>query len=159
MSVCADAEEMPVRLHVIAENNTPQAQEIKLIVKDAVFEKAAEITKDAKNVQEAYAKLFVSIDKIRAAAREAAVKAGFTGEIDALVTREYFPARLYGDLIMKEGLYPALLVKVGKAEGKNWWCVIYPDLCLYGEKTEANDIQFYSKFGYWFKKILLRWSV
>ncbi len=155
----ANAEEIPVRLHVIAENDTKDAQEIKLMVKDAVFEKAAEITKEAKNAQEAYAKLFTSVDSLRLVARDAALKAGFTGEIDAVVTREYFPARLYGDMIVREGEYPTVLVRIGKAEGKNWWCVIYPDLCLYGEKTQTNDIQFYSKFGYWFKKVLFRWSV
>lgn len=155
----AKGEEIPVRLHVIAQSNEPYAQEIKLIVKDAVFETAAEIVKNAESAQEAYAMLFTSVDIIRASARDAAIKAGFTGEIEAIVTREKFPARLYGDMIVKEGEYPALLVKIGKAEGKNWWCVIYPDLCLYGEKTGENDIQFYSKFGYWFKKIMLGWSV
>lgn len=155
----AKGEEIPVRLHVIAENDEPYAQEIKLNVKDAVYQKAAEIAKNAKNAQEAYAMLFTSVDILRVSARDAAMKAGFSGEIQAIVTREEFPARLYGDMIVKEGEYPTVLVKIGKAEGKNWWCVIYPDLCLYGENTGENGIQFYSKFGYWMKKIMLRWSV
>ncbi|MBQ5770846.1 MAG: stage II sporulation protein R [Clostridia bacterium] len=155
----AMGEEKPVRLHVIAENDTLYAQEIKLKVKDAVFTKAAQITKDAENARTAYAKLCASQGELRLTAREAALKAGYTGEIDTEVTHEYFPARLYGDLIVKEGRYPTVLVRIGQAEGKNWWCVIYPDLCLYGQRTDADDIQFYSKFGYWFKKIMLRWSV
>ncbi len=152
-------EEIPVRLHVIAEDDTRKAQEIKLKVKDAVFETAAGIAKEAKNAQEAYAMLIRSVFTLRMTAREAALKAGFDGEIDVLVTRENFPARLYGDMIVKEGEYPTVLVRIGKAEGRNWWCVIYPDLCLYGEKTENNDIQFYSKFAYWFKKIINGWSI
>ncbi len=158
-SPVSKSEEIPVRLHVIAENNTKVAQEIKMKVKDAVFKTATEITKEADNAQEAYAMLFASVGVIRRNARDAAVKAGFEGEIEAVVTRENFPARLYGDMIVKEGEYPTVLVRIGSAEGKNWWCVIYPDLCLYGEKTETNDIQFYSKFAYWFKKIINGWSV
>ena len=103
--------------------------------------------------------LIRSVFTLRMTAREAALKAGFDGEIEVLVTRENFPARLYGDMIVKEGEYPTVLVRIGKAEGRNWWCVIYPDLCLYGEKTENNDIQFYSKFAYWFKKIINGWSI
>ena len=155
----AKCEEIPVRLHVIAQNNEPYAQEIKLKVKDAVYHKAAEITKNAKNAQEAYAMLFTSVDILRISARTAATEAGFPGEIEALVTREKFPARLYGDMIVREGEYPTVLIRIGKAEGKNWWCVIYPDLCLYGENTGNSGIRFYSKFGYWMKKIMLGWSV
>ena len=154
---CANSEEKPVRLHVVAESNEMQAQTLKLKVKDAVLKKALEITKDAQTSQEAYASLFTSIGEIRMCAREAALQYGFTGEINALVTREEFPARLYGDMIVKEGEYPTLLVTIGKAEGKNWWCVIYPDLCLYGEKVDTGGIRFYSKFGYWFNQLMDRW--
>ncbi|MBR3929636.1 MAG: stage II sporulation protein R [Clostridia bacterium] len=155
----AQGEEIPVRLHVIAESDDQNAQEMKMKIKDAVLEKAVDITKDAEDAQEAYARLFTSIGDIRACARETAQKCGFTGEIEALVTQESFPARLYGDLIVKEGEYPTLLIKIGKAEGKNWWCVIYPDLCLYGEKTNTSEIRFYSKFGYWFRFVMDRWSI
>ena len=151
-------EEVPVRLHVVAENNETQAQVLKLKVKDAVLKKALEITKDAQSASEAYTALFTSIGEIRLCARETALKNGFTGEINAVVTREQFPARLYGDMIVKEGEYPTLLVTIGKAEGRNWWCVIYPDLCLYGEKADLGGIRFYSKFGYWFNKLMDRWT-
>jgi len=155
----AQSEEMPVRLHVIAESDEKDAQEIKLQVKDAVLKRTTEITKDAENAREAYARLFVSVSEIRSIARETAAKYGFTGDIEAEVTRGYFPARLYGNLIVREGEYPTVLIKIGKAEGKNWWCVIYPDLCLYGEKADSDEIRFYSKFGYWFKRWMDRWSV
>ena len=154
----AKGEEVPVRLHVVAESNETQAQALKLKVKDAVLKKAMEITKDAESASEAYAALFTSIGEIRLCAREAALENGFSGELNALVTRETFPARLYGDMIVKEGEYPTLLVTIGKAEGKNWWCVIYPDLCLYGEKADAGGIRFYSKFGYWISKLMDRWT-
>lgn len=155
----AKGEEIPVRLHVIADSNDETAQEIKMKVKDKALEKALEITSGAKSAQEAYAKLFPAIGEIRLAARETAAEWGFTGEIEAEVTREYFPCRLYGNLIVKEGEYPTVLVRIGKAEGKNWWCVIYPDLCLYGEKTDSEDIRFYSKIGLWMKRWRDRWSV
>lgn len=155
----AQCEEYPLRLHVIAESNEKEAQEIKLSVKDSVLKKALMITKDAKCARDAYAMLFTSIGEIRACARETAMIFGFTGEIEAVVTREYFPARLYGDILLDEGMYPALLIKIGQAQGRNWWCVIYPDLCLYGEETKTGEIQFYSKFGYWLKRWIGRWSL
>lgn len=96
--------------------------------------------------------LFTSVSSLRMTARDAAAESGFTGDIEVECGIEKFPARLYGDLLLKEGEYPSLIVRIGKAEGKNWWCVIYPDLCLYGEKAEEGGIQFYSKIGYWLKK-------
>ncbi len=78
-------EEIPVRLHVIAEDDTRKAQEIKLKVKDAVFETAAGIAKEAKNAQEAYAMLIRSVFTLRMTAREAALDAGFDGEIEECI--------------------------------------------------------------------------
>lgn len=155
----AKSEALPVRLHVIAQSNEESAQEIKLHVRDEVVKKAREITENAESAQDAYVRLFTSIGEIRSVARKAAEEYGFEGDIEAVVTREHFPARLYGNMILKEGQYPTVLVKIGKAEGKNWWCVIYPDLCLYGERTEGNEIRLYSKFGYWIKRWIGRWSV
>ena len=158
VSFAAISEEMPVRLHVVAESDDAEAQEIKLRVKDAVLQKAIEVTKDSKTASEAYSALITSIGEIRLCAREAALQLGYKGPVYATVTHEVFPARLYGDVILKEGEYPTLLIEIGNAEGRNWWCVIYPDLCLYGEKTDEGGIQFYSKFGFWFKQWMGRWK-
>lgn len=154
----AKCETLPVRLHVVAEDDSAESQEIKLIVKNAVIQKARSIIRSAESESEAYSMLISTLDGIRACARNAAAECGFTGEIEVLAAREEFPARLYGNMLMKEGEYPSLIVKIGEGEGKNWWCVIYPDLCYYGEKTKEDEIRFYSKFGYWIQRFLDRWS-
>lgn len=151
----AFSEDKPIRLHVIAEDDSVTSQDMKMKIRDTMLEETAEITKSAKNAQNAYSALFASVSRLRTCARETAVKNGFTGDIDVIVTKEYFPARLYGDVLLKEGEYPCVRVTIGKAEGKNWWCVLFPDLCLYGERTDDNDIRFYSKFGYVFKRWIL----
>lgn len=150
----AACEEAPVRLHVVSQNDTEDAQRIKLYVKDKVLLKARGIAENAQNAQEAYLMLFSSVEEIRSCARDAAAECGFTGEIQCDVTREYFPARLYGEMLLKEGEYPCVSVKIAEAKGKNWWCVIFPDLCLYGEKTKDDRIVFYSKLGLWINRWL-----
>ena len=147
----AAAEQLPVRLHVRAEDDSKKAQELKLYVRDKVLSCATRITEKCESEQEAYSALFREISLIRNEARKAANEKGFYGTIKVNVKREYFPARLYSDTLMKEGVYPAVTVEIGKAEGKNWWCVIYPEYCLFGEREEGEEIRFYSGIRTFFK--------
>jgi len=84
---------------------------------------------------------------------EAAEEKGFDGKISVCVKREYFPARLYGNTILKEGVYPSVCVEIGDAEGKNWWCVIYPEYCVFEETDESTEIRFYSGIRSFFRKL------
>ena len=155
VSQYALSEEKPIRLHVIAEDDSKYHQDMKLKIRDSVLLAARDVTTMAESPDEAYARLFTSIALLRSIAREEALKDGFTGEISVEIGREYFPARLYGDLMMKEGEYPCVAVRIGKAEGKNWWCVLFPDLCYLGEYTGTGEIEFYSKWRYVFRKWLI----
>ena len=140
----AAAQNLPVRLHVRAQNDTEEAQALKMKVKDSVLTCALEITNGCETAQEAYAELFKNTGVLRNAARKAAFENGFEGKVSVQVTREYFPARLYGDTVLKEGVYPGVCIEIGEGEGRNWWCVIYPEYCLKGLGNENSQIRFYS---------------
>ena len=149
----AAAEKLPVRLHVRAEDDSDKAQKLKLHVRDGVLSCAAELVENAKDEEKAYAVLFQNTGSLRAAARKAAEEKGFDGKISVCVKREYFPARLYGNTILKEGVYPSVCVEIGEAEGKNWWCVIYPEYCVFEETDESTEIRFYSGIRSFFRKL------
>lgn len=143
--------EPPVRLHVIAESDDERAQALKLLVRDAAAARARALISDADSAAEAYEALVVNLRAVRAAAYGAAKDAGYEGEIHVSMQKETFPARIYGNVLLEEGEYHALRVEIGEARGRNWWCVLYPSLCLYGaEDDDANgEVRFYSSILKW----------
>ncbi len=145
-----------VRLHVVAEDDTPQAQEIKLAVRDACLACAGEYLADCSSSDEAYAALEDHLDDFRAAAARAAEDMGWSGEITAEAGVFAFPDRLYGSLRVPAGEYRALRVTLGAGEGHNWWCVLYPSLCGLDEAEYAapdEPVKFYSSIWRWLRAL------
>lgn len=147
------AQRLPVRLHVRAEDDGVYAQQVKLHVKDRVVEEARRLIQGCAGEEEAYAKLFLHLPLLRKTAHLAACETGFDGGIHVSVGREYFPARLYGSTLLKEGEYPSVCVDIGSGEGKNWWCVIFPTLCGIEEIEPETEIRFYSGIAGFFQRL------
>ena len=122
-----------VRLHVLAVSDTPEEQAVKLRVRDAVLACLAPRLADVRDADEAGAVLASSLNLIRAAAEEAAggraVRVSF-GE-------ERYPSRDYGGFTLPAGRYRSLRVVLGEGQGHNWWCVVFPPLCLAAAEKEA----------------------
>ena len=119
-----------IRLHVIAAGDDDENQRIKLCVRDKVL--AA--WRDALLRNESADDMMAFLNENRQALEDAAVLAareeGFTGEVSAQIGVFPFPDRLYGNVLVPAGEYKALRIVLGKGEGKNWWCVLFPSLCL-----------------------------
>ena len=141
----------PLRLHVIADSNDENAQELKKTVRDAILTETAFMLAQAQKSEEAYEITVREIRALRLCARKAARNEGYTGSIRVKITRESFPARRYGSVLLPEGSYRALKVEIGSGEGHNWWCVLFPSLCLYGEESDGQ-ICFYSSVRTWLKR-------
>ena len=129
-----------VRLHVIAENDSEIAQTRKLKVRDAVLECVREMLGDCENAESAWSILNERLGEIESAARIAAEANGFYGEIRAETGVFPFPDRDYGGVFVPEGDYRAVRIVIGAGEGKNWWCVLYPTLCVPPESAKRSVI-------------------
>ena len=125
----AEIYENTVRLHVLANSDTEHDQSVKLYVRDAVLHEVAALTKNAANVEEAEAAINAHIGDIREKAKAALAEIGEDTTVNVTLTEEYYPTREYGGFRLPAGNYTSLRILLGKAEGKNWWCVLYPELC------------------------------
>ena len=119
-----------IRLHVLANSDSEEDQALKLTVRDAILAESEEILAGATTREEAEAALSRSLPRIERAARKAVRAAGFDAPISVCFDVEQYPTRQYENLAFPAGKYLSLRVKIGEAEGRNWWCVLFPPLCV-----------------------------
>jgi len=119
-----------IRLHVIANSNSPTDQDLKLMVRDAVLREAEQILKDIDHKQEAYQLLRENEERLKNRAQEVVTSEGFAYPVEVNMGQFIFPYREYGAMKLPEGWYDAVRVEIGAAAGDNWWCVLFPPLCL-----------------------------
>lgn len=119
-----------LRLHILADSDSEYDQQLKLMVRDALLERSGEIFGDADNPEDAEAMVRENIPLIIEIAEEVLAGNGCGDEVRAEITDMYFDKRVYGDITMPAGNYTALRVEIGSAQGHNWWCVMYPPLCI-----------------------------
>ena len=130
-----------VRLQVVAESDDAAAQALKLELRDTCLRAAEICLADAPDADAAYARLAAHLDDFQAACETRARELGCDAEVRAEVGTFDFPDRVYGRLFVPAGEYRALRVTIGAGAGHNWWCVLYPSLCLLNEAdaTGAPD--------------------
>ena len=152
----AEMHEDFVRLHVVAASDSEYDQQVKLHVRDACVKYAQETLSGCADADAAYAQLRADRAGFERVAREAAREMGCT-EVQIHVGSFDFPDRVYGDVLVPAGEYRALRVVLGGGEGHNWWCVLYPSLCVLDENVYASgeevEIRFYSSALRWLKSI------
>ena len=137
---CAELPENVVRLHVIANSDTRSDQAVKEKVRDAVLLEAAKWYGDAATMEEASALLCVHLEALQAAANETLRENGAKEKAVVQVTDQYFPTREYDSFTLPAGTYRTLLVTIGEGKGKNWWCVVFPSLCLPAAEDKPQDV-------------------
>lgn len=119
-----------VRLHVLANSDSEEDQAVKLKVRDALLEVTAPLLKDCATREEAAALLRAEEDKLREAAERTLAAEGRADTVSILLDEEEYPQRSYDSVCFPAGTYLSLRVCIGEAEGKNWWCCLFPPLCL-----------------------------
>lgn len=128
-----------MRLHVIANSNTQQDQDVKLKVRDRIIEYLDDLD-GAKNKEEAIDYVSKELKGIEAVAEDELQKNGCSYSVQAMVGRYDFPDKDYAGVTMPAGEYDALRVVLGEGEGDNWWCVVFPPFCFV-ELLDATDPQ------------------
>lgn len=119
-----------IRLHVIANSDSEYDQELKLKVRDGILSTVEELTRDCKTKDEAEKVLTENSGEIKDAAYRVLEENGSDLSVSIEIGKEKYPTRDYGDLRLPSGTYCSVRVKLGDADGKNWWCVLFPPLCL-----------------------------
>ena len=130
----------PLRLHVIANSDSEKDQEVKLMVRDGILEYTANNSGDftSKEAVESYVENHM--EDLTAMTDGILKKEGFNYTSHIEMGRFYFPEKTYGDVTYKAGYYDGVKVVLGAGEGKNWWCVIFPPLCLISVSDTNSDI-------------------
>ncbi len=133
----ATVRESVVRLHVIANSNSPEDQAVKLKVRDALLKTNTEILSEGVNTENAHLYFEASKDNLQKVIRKTLLENGFYYSSQITLENEYYETREYGTLIFPAGEYLSLKVVLGNGEGKNWWCVMFPPLCV----PVADDVE------------------
>lgn len=118
------------RLHVIANSDTQKDQELKLEVKNQVVDFLEETVGETHSAEETKEAVLTHLAQIEEEARDTVEEKGYDYPVQAVVEKTYFPEKTYGDCTFPAGEYEALIIRIGDAKGKNWWCVLYPSLCF-----------------------------
>lgn len=137
---CSRVRDDVLRMHVIANSDSSADQNLKFKVRDAVLECGAELFDGTVTVDEAKAKIEPKTAELEAAARTVIENEGYDYPVSVSVENEYFSTRCYGDLTMPAGRYTAVKVVIGEGAGHNWWCVMFPPLCLPAAQERDGDI-------------------
>lgn len=138
-AVSAQLPQNVLRLHVVANSDSSEDQKIKLKVRDAVLLEAAKWYDGAETMEEANFKVCTNLEAIMSAANRTLEGERVGYEASAQVTDMYFTTRNYENFSLPAGKYRTLKVTLGEGEGENWWCVVFPALCLpAAEKREEN---------------------
>lgn len=127
---CESIPDKVFRLHILANSDSAEDQALKLRVRDRILEESAGLMDGVSTREEAEAAAAQSLPKLQAAAEDEIRQAGYAYPVQAEITRMYFPTRQYESVTLPAGEYDALRITIGEAKGKNWWCVLFPALCL-----------------------------
>lgn len=129
--------ENTVRLHVIANSDSEHDQNVKLIVRDRVLEELRILLSDTEEQADAIAVIEENLEYLRLVCNETLESLGETFSAELYLKDEKYPTRHYENISLPAGVYRSLQIKIGNAEGKNWWCVLFPTLCTSAARTEA----------------------
>ena len=118
------------RLHVIANSDKEEDQNLKYIVRDNLVEYMNNLCKNCSSKEEVIQIANNNIENFKKIAEDVVKKQGYQYNVEVEIGNFEFPTKTYGDISFPAGFYDALKVKIGKAEGQNWWCVMFPPLCF-----------------------------
>lgn len=128
-----------IRFHVIANSDSSDDQTLKLKVKDELVESLSPLLNNTASIDEARNILSQNLDFIQQTAEGSIQRNGYNYPVKVTLEDCYFPLKVYGSYTFPPGEYEALRVQIGAAEGKNWWCVMFPPLCFVDETYSVVD--------------------
>lgn len=119
-----------IRLHVLASSDSEKDQALKLAVRDGILTTASELLYGITDRAEAEKRIRDNLCTIRSCAEQVIFDEGCNYSVEVTLTEESYPSRQYGSITLPAGKYTSLRVLIGEAKGQNWWCVLFPSLCV-----------------------------
>ena len=129
-AVSEDLSNSVFRLHVIANSDNAEDQELKYKVRDSVLEYMNEISSDCSSKEEVISLAYEYQDEFKKIAENVIKDNGYNYDVNIRIGNFEFPTKTYGDISFPAGNYDALRIEIGEAQGQNWWCVMFPPLCF-----------------------------
>jgi len=129
-AVSTDLTRSVFRLHIIANSNSQEDQELKLKIRDNLLEYMNTICSNCSTKSEAMQIANNNKDNFQQIAENTIKENGYDYQVKININNFYFPSKSYGDISLPAGYYDALRVEIGEAKGQNWWCVMFPSLCF-----------------------------
>ena len=129
-SVSYDIADSVFRLHVLANSDSEEDQQLKLKVRDALLSYMNTLSSNCNTKEEAIQIATQHQNEFQTIAENVIVENGYNYPVQIKINNFYFPTKSYGDISLPAGYYDALRVEIGNAKGKNWWCVMFPSLCF-----------------------------
>lgn len=127
---CDSVREKVLRLHVIANSDSEADQELKLKVRDRIIEESGDLFIISESREEAEENLQKSLGELTALTEKVIAEEGSDYSVQVRIEPSYFPVRIYENFTLPAGTYRSLKVIIGEGKGQNWWCVLFPPLCL-----------------------------
>ena len=128
--LCDDLRENILRLHIIANSDSVADQNLKILIRDEILNETSDLFLNVTDLEDAKQKVGISLNEFEEIAKRVIVENGFNYDAVAYVEEKYFDTRVYDEFTLPAGYYPSLVIELGKAEGKNWWCVVFPTVCI-----------------------------
>ncbi len=129
-AVSSNIQDSVFRLHVIANSDSEEDQNLKYIVRDKVLEYITSISGNESSKEEVIRLANEHIDEIKKIAENTIQENGYNYSVKLNIGNFAFPTKTYGDISFPAGYYDALKIEIGEAKGQNWWCVMFPPLCF-----------------------------
>ena len=129
-AVSASISDSVLRLHIVANSDSENDQSLKYKVRDALLQHMNQLCVNCQSKEEAISTVQNHLLEFKDIAQNTIFQEGFDYSVTIDVGNYYFPTKYYGDVSLPEGSYDALNIKIGQAQGHNWWCVMFPPLCF-----------------------------
>ena len=118
------------RLHIIANSDSSEDQDLKYAVRDEIIKYMNSITQNCTSKEEVISLVYKNLSKFQEIAQKVVAENNFNYNVSVSVGNFSFPTKTYGDIALPAGYYDALHIEIGNAGGQNWWCVLFPPLCF-----------------------------
>ncbi len=138
-AIGSDISNSVLRLHILANSNTNKDQQLKIAVRNRVLDETKVIFQNVRSAKESARLAEENSALIKSIAEDEIQSHGFDYPVTVSVETAAFPTKTYGELALPSGKYTAVRIKIGEANGKNWWCVMYPPLCFADGVITASD--------------------
>lgn len=119
-----------LRLHILAASDSDEDQALKLAVRDGILAEYSAQLSEVTDLEDARVAIEARLSDIVATAERIVAEAGYDYTVTASLGEEWYDTRDYGELSLPRGVYTSLIIRIGEGQGRNWWCVMYPPMCL-----------------------------